>query len=62
MKVLKIKDSIIIITFVLLIMDLIVTNIRINNIDNYERTDVNHDGVTDIRDLTIVQKRIVEGR
>lgn len=26
----------------------------------YENTDVNRDGVTDIRDLTIVQKKIVE--
>lgn len=25
----------------------------------YESTDVNHDGVTDIRDLLIVQKKIV---
>lgn len=34
--------------------------IALTNPKKYESTDVNHDGVTDIRDLAIVQKEIVE--
>lgn len=33
----------------------------LTNPKKYESTDVNHDGVTDIRDLLIVQKKIVGG-
>lgn len=36
--------------------------IALTNPKEYESTDVNHDGVTDIRDLAIVQKEIVEGK